>query len=1433
MNGLYIGVGLTLILALLVALIGPFFVDWGSYRAVFEREASRIVGYEVTVIGEVEARLLPSPRVRFGDVVVGPVAAPLARIGRFSLDLEAAPLLRGDIRISEMRFERPALALAVDGEGRFAMPARIGDRRDPSSVAVDQVEISEGRVTIADARNGGHFEIGRIAAVGSAASLAGPWRLDGGGLAGERDLAFHLAGGITADGATAIKLQVTPGDDPITLAADLVVREGGDGRAVTGRATIERRGDAAAGDLAHGLATWRVEAEIVGDTSAVEANNLTLALGPEERAAQFSGRGRITSAAEPGFDLTLSARQIELDRLVRGGSGKTAEPAALAAEAMMLAAAGGGWSPPGRLRLDIQGLVVGGGAVQDVTLDARTRPGGLAIERFEARLPGRTRIEASGRVGFDGGGRFEGRVEAAAEQPAAMAAWWRGEAVGERIDPVSATAELTVAPGHLTADDLVVEVAKAKARGHLEWDAAAGARVGLAAERLELDQVARLARLFLGREASRRPAALVLDLDAGQMAVGGVVAKGVAIGVKVAADDVTVERLEVRDLAGARLSGSGHVADPLGAPRGSLDVTVEAVKPEAPARALARLAAVDPATEERIVGFAAAAAPLNLALRLDGRSEAEATAATGSLRGFAGGAEVAADVGYAGRIDDPRRGETKLRARLAGDKATPALVRLLGGGSGGAIAAQLDVTGRPIDGVAVDLSMAVGATSTTVTGTARLPDDAAAQVEGRVKLATPDASALGALLGRPVLAFERRLPIDVSALVAGTWPQLSVGELAGRVGETTLRGSARLDVAARPMTIDGGLDLDRIDGEAVAEALLGGAVVGDGADPAQIWATVPLAGPFFDGTAVGTLAVSAGRATIGEVGLDGLRLRLTARTGEVRLEGIDAGFAGGRFGGAMTLRRSGDGATALSGRLSLARAALADVVWRRAGRAIATGSIDGDVTFTSEGRTAAALVAGLGGEGRVGLVDARVRGLAGEALVATQVALGEATPTAEKVDGLFRARMDASETELARTDIAVALQGGVARSGRQVIETPSARLTGRVALDLVHATIDADGSMEPAGEAIRATRTVISKATPTVGLAFRGPLAAPERVLDTAPLVAHLTLAGFEREIDRVETLQQDIAERARFARERRRLEEIRAAEEAARREAEAKRVMEAEAARRAQAAKAADALRPGAPAKPAEVAPAGDPRSGAKAADEPRSGVKAADEPRQGTSATEPGRAWRRAGMALRRGRAHRRFRRAGAARRRVCRRCRRRSSFRRPRRSRRRRARRRCRSFHPACRLRDGGRPGQDGASARAAARAATRSAEARLRSGVRAPSISATRAASDRPRRAARASTSAQNSGSRATEVRWPAIDIERFSIGAPRGRTGSGRPRVGRGGSSGTVGRSVRRGGTASRRRPSGRRPRPATAPLAPRGLPPDQGNGRSPGGDPGR
>ena len=108
-----LGLAIAAILALVTALVGPAFVDWGQYRAHFEAEASRMADQPVRIAGAIDVRLLPTPKIMLRDVEVGPRAAPVfgAQAVRAELSLEGLDARR-------------AARLGVD-------PYRSGDRLRP------------------------------------------------------------------------------------------------------------------------------------------------------------------------------------------------------------------------------------------------------------------------------------------------------------------------------------------------------------------------------------------------------------------------------------------------------------------------------------------------------------------------------------------------------------------------------------------------------------------------------------------------------------------------------------------------------------------------------------------------------------------------------------------------------------------------------------------------------------------------------------------------------------------------------------------------------------------------------------------------------------------------------------------------------------------------------------------------------------------------------------------------------------------------------------------------------------------------------------------------------------------------------------------------------------------------------------------------------
>ena len=178
---LFVIFGGLFVLALTAALVAPYFIDWSSYRADFEREASAILGRKVTVHGEATAKILPFPSVTFSDVAVGggPNGEPAMTAETFSMDAELAPLLSGDFHIFDMRLVRPKATIEVAADGTVDWAVRPSSPFNAGQISIEKLTITEGQVSLRHAGSGRTHRLTEINTEVSAKSLAGPWRMVG------------------------------------------------------------------------------------------------------------------------------------------------------------------------------------------------------------------------------------------------------------------------------------------------------------------------------------------------------------------------------------------------------------------------------------------------------------------------------------------------------------------------------------------------------------------------------------------------------------------------------------------------------------------------------------------------------------------------------------------------------------------------------------------------------------------------------------------------------------------------------------------------------------------------------------------------------------------------------------------------------------------------------------------------------------------------------------------------------------------------------------------------------------------------------------------------------------------------------------------------------------------------------------------------------
>ena len=231
--------------------------------------------------------------------------------------------------------------------------------------------------------------------------------------------------------------------------------------------------------------------------------SLDLRLGDEDRALTASGTGEIDFNGTPQAHATLSARQIDVDRLLAPKDGGSAGPDLLV-KALAGALADPNFADRLPMPLDLAfhspAVMLGGETLTDVAVDLDLRAGAPVGLAFQADGPGRSHLSLSGSVETGPAAAFKGHVEAAARDTSRLADWL-GTAMPQLAD------RLRPLPFHAIdlAGDMDVSAAGFVGRGM---------RIG--ADRSTLDGTFAFTRA-LGQERARLFADLsadALDLDA-------------------------------------------------------------------------------------------------------------------------------------------------------------------------------------------------------------------------------------------------------------------------------------------------------------------------------------------------------------------------------------------------------------------------------------------------------------------------------------------------------------------------------------------------------------------------------------------------------------------------------------------------------------------------------------------------------------------------------------------------------------------------------------------------------------------------------------------------------------------------------------------------------------------------------------------------------
>lgn len=1153
-------------LALFAALIGPYFIDWSSYRTAFEAEASRIIGQPVKVRGDADARLLPFPSVTFSDVVVGDEAEPSMTISRFSMDAELAPFLSGEVLIFDMRMEAPKAVVRVLEDGSLDWALKRKPTPPGDLVVLERVNISDADITIVDDQNGRTHRLRGINALVSAKSLSGPWSVEAEGeIAGHRGGVSISTGIAQADGSIRMRVRAVPDSWPVLLETEGEARiednkplydglftftalsDPGAGAVVSEKPLLVAKGDFAATNERLSIKEWRAEIGFSADPYIV------------------TGQATIDTGPNPEFLLLADGQQINMDQL----SGEEAAPEGATAavplgERIALINQMIDRLPPpplpGRIALNLPAIVAGDTTLREIALEARPDGDAWLVENFSANLPGRTTVEARGRLVSGGDASFNGTLTVASTQPSGLANWLVGDVdpVIRRLGAAGFSANVSLSSGLQRFESLEVAVGPAILKGRLEREepenGVPSLSVELSGDTFDVDAVRALTLLAGAESNAVRPLKdynLAARITADTLTLGQYSVSGVDTSMFWRDGELTIDRMKFADFGGASGEFSGSLSGSFATPNGEINGDFSAAT-AAGLFALAEQVSGGHQIIRRLGANSSAFDGLSAAVRLklDPNSGPDL-----NVTGEAGGSSYTVTASGTGLLpggDGPRT----IAVKADNPEAYPILEQLgfavLPLEGEGPASLVLAASGGADDGdLAIDVKVTTAASSISLEGNGRIPPSAPATGLFNLVVDAADIEPLIIMSGYSAPQAGAGLPLSMTASLALNDEMALLSELEGKAEDNAFAGNLEFDRAAPDLSGKGKLRIDFVTLEWLGELALGPQLfAADGAT----WSDQSFLPPV-PGQPAMQIALEAGQIDLGRGGIaQNFKADLSTSTGLVALENAEADWFGGKLGGRVSLSNA-DGSVFLSGKVDATGADLAALDRAIRGSSTVSGAAGASVSLEGTGKSMRELVASLAGGGELTAADLTISGLDSGGFARI---LGTADREGFKIETDAVATMVSEliaggEMKAEALRLPFTLTGGVMRFASAGIKDGNAELSGDARVDLIGLRLQSDWRLtfDPGVEAV-------AGGDPSVVFGIGGLLVDPAVSIDAGQLTNYLSMRAFERERRKVELLQAGVVEKQRLRREVALLNERAAQREAA----EAARVAAEEAAR-------------------------------------------------------------------------------------------------------------------------------------------------------------------------------------------------------------------------------------------------------------------------------
>lgn len=1113
-----LGLAIAIILALVAALVGPLLIDWSGYRSIFEAEASHLIGVDVRVTGQIDARLLPSPRLTLHDIEVGKGPEKI-RARSLGIEFALTPLMRNEWRATELHLVGPSIDLKLDGAGRLQTP-NIAVSFNPDALTVERLGIEDGKVSFTDAASGARVTFDKLWFNGEARSLLGPFKGEGAVTVAGELYPFRLSSGRYNDeGAIKLHVNVDPVSHPLSIEADGALTLDGGESHFDGNLTLAKPVGIAASGTQQLTQPWHLVGKLKIDARSALLDQAEFQYGSEEQGVKLTGVADFKFGKNARFDGVLSGRQIDLDRVLVSKDGSRPPPAAALRELAELG--GNAFRPafPISIGVGVDQVTLGGGAVQNLRGDISSDSDGWNLDRFEFRAPGFTQVRLSGHLAVAADRvAFTGPAELNANDPKALAGWLegRGEAstkAAARLRPLRLRGDVTLSSEKVALDNLTADFDRKPVTGKLAYVFAAGATqakidAALNAPELDLDAALGFGKALLAGSTVARPHDMTIAADIGRATFGGLVARNASARLKVDSNGLEIDRLAIADLGGGSFAAKGRIDTGGRAPRGSLSLDFETrqmaaiaslAKKFVPRQAGSFVGLLDRTDHAKLHGT------LDVA---DEKADRTKTSARIAINGDLDSMHLATSAQMTGDWEKPASADLRVDGAIEAPDGD-ALVKLLGIDSivvagKGPGQFKLAATGSVSRDMQIDLTLRAGSLSARSTGHGTLSLDKGIRLSSTLDIASAALRPLRPGAGKEVLPFSgnSRVTIDGN--------KVSADDIVAKLGGATIRGRLSID-GALPRHIDGALEADSIDGPALIASAIAMPVVPSSENANWVWAADPFGDGVF-GDFTGIVALKARKFDLSPR-LTAREFRASVKFGkdELALDDLTGVLAGGRLAGQVAFKESGLGLTTQA-KLSL-RGADASLLLPAQARPAVTGTLDLSAELEGGGLSPVALIGSLQGSGKVSLSGAQMAGLDPRAFDAVTRAVDQGLSIdAERISNVVRTALESGQLAVKRAESDFAVSAGQMRLNNVRIDSQAADLSLTGNVDLTDGTLDArlvlSGSDKAAG------------ARPDIFMALRGPVTAPSRTIDVSSLTGWLTLRAVEHQAKKLKEIE-------------------------------------------------------------------------------------------------------------------------------------------------------------------------------------------------------------------------------------------------------------------------------------------------------------------------